>query len=127
MKPTKTTAASPLLPVAVLNRASALLVAREVRRPPETLAFLAQRLLRWWTVIKGIPTFDPPAFKSLARDFRDPDTLAGTASCELLTIEPHSSHRAVIVANELDKGGVSRVRRFSRDRVRLLVADLEAR
>ncbi len=71
MKPRTTTAASPLLPVAVLNRASALLVAREVRRPPETLAFLAQRLLRWWTVIKGIPTFDPPAFKSLARDFRE--------------------------------------------------------
>jgi hypothetical protein len=63
--------ASSLLPVDVLNRASALLVAREVRRPPETLAFLAQRLLRWWTVIKGIPTFDPPAFKSLARDFRE--------------------------------------------------------
>jgi hypothetical protein len=71
MKPSKAMSSAPLLPVEVLNRASALLVAREVRRPPETLAFLAQRLLRWWTVIKGIPTFDPPAFKSLARDFRE--------------------------------------------------------
>ena len=67
----RTTESSILLPVEVLNLASALLVAREVRRPPETLAFLAQRLLRWWTVLKGIPTFDPPALKSLARDFRE--------------------------------------------------------
>ena len=67
----RTTESSILLPVEVLNRASALLVAREVRRPPETLAFLTQRLLRWWTVIKGVPTFDPPALKSLARDFRE--------------------------------------------------------
>ena len=71
MNSRKTMEASHLLPIEVLNRACALLIAREVRRPPETLAFLAQRLLRWWTVIKGIPTFDPPAFKSLARDFRE--------------------------------------------------------
>jgi hypothetical protein len=71
MKSKNTQESFPLLPLEVLNRASALLVAREVRRPPETLALLAQRLLRWWTVIKGIPTFDPPAFKSLARDFRE--------------------------------------------------------
>jgi len=71
MNPKSATPRSTLLPSEVLDRASALLVAREVRRPPETLAFLAQRLLRWWTVIKGIPTFDPPAFKSLARDFRE--------------------------------------------------------
>lgn len=60
-----------LLPIEVINRASALLVAREVRRPPETLAFLAQRLLRWWTVLKGVPAFDPPALKSLSREFRE--------------------------------------------------------
>jgi hypothetical protein len=71
MKSKNTQESFPFLPMEVLNRASALLVAREVRRPPETLALLAQRLLRWWTVIKGIPTFDPPAFKSLARDFRE--------------------------------------------------------
>lgn len=62
---------SSLLPPEALDHASALLTARGVRRPPETLAFLAQRLLRWWTVIKGIPAFDSPAFKSLARDFRE--------------------------------------------------------
>lgn len=59
------------LPASVLNRASALLVAREVRRPPETLAFLAQRLLRWWTALKGVPVFEAPALKSLAREFRE--------------------------------------------------------
>jgi hypothetical protein len=62
---------TPLLPVELLNRASALLVAREVRRPPETLAFLAHRLLCWCTALKGAPAFDPPALKSLARDFRE--------------------------------------------------------
>jgi hypothetical protein len=71
MKTKKTMESSLLLPVEVLNRASALLIARDVRRPPETLALLTQRLLLWWTIIKGIPTFDPPAFKSLARDFRE--------------------------------------------------------
>ncbi|HWQ10069.1 MAG TPA: hypothetical protein VN436_13205 [Holophaga sp.] len=71
MKPARTVETSPVLPADLLNRASALLVARDVRRPPETLAFLTQRLLRWWTVIKGLPTFDPPALKSLSRDFRE--------------------------------------------------------
>ena len=67
MKPARTVETSPVLPTDLLNRASALLVARDVRRPPETLAFLTQRLLRWWTVIKGLPAFDPPALKSLSR------------------------------------------------------------
>lgn len=71
MNPKKSLETSNVIPVEVLNRASALLVARGIRRPPETLALLAQRLLRWWTVIKGLPTFDPPALKSLARDFRE--------------------------------------------------------
>jgi hypothetical protein len=70
MKP-KGLESSPLLPVEILNRASALLVAREVRRPPETLAFLAQRILSWWTAIKGVPNFEAAALKSLAREFRE--------------------------------------------------------
>lgn len=62
---------STLMPLDLLNRASALLVAREVRRPPETLAGLAQHLLRWWTVLKGAPAFEPSALKPLAREFRE--------------------------------------------------------
>jgi len=71
MKPKPTTLSPFPIPADLLDRASALLVAREVRRPAETLPFLAQRLLRWWTVIKGLPTFELPALKSLARDFRE--------------------------------------------------------
>jgi hypothetical protein len=67
----RTLGSSPLLPIEVLNRASALLVTREVRRPPETLALLTQRILRWWTVLKGAPTFEPSALKPLAREFRE--------------------------------------------------------
>lgn len=71
MNPKTHPVSSSAIPVEVLNRASALLVTRGVRRPPETLALLSQRLLRWWTVIKGMPAFDPPALKPLARDFRE--------------------------------------------------------
>ncbi len=62
---------SALMPLDLLNRASALLVAREVRRPPETLAGLAQHLLRWWTVLKGAPAFEPASLKPIAREFRE--------------------------------------------------------
>ena len=59
------------LPESILNHASALLVAREIRRPAATLAFLAQELLRWRTVLRGAPVFDAAGLKPLARDFRE--------------------------------------------------------
>jgi hypothetical protein len=62
---------NPLMPPDLVNRASALLVAREVRRPPDTLAPLAQHLLRWWTVLKGAPGFDPASLRPIAREFRE--------------------------------------------------------
>lgn len=60
-----------LLPADTLGRARALLEARNVRRPPETLAFLAQELLRWHCTLKGVPSFEPASLKSLARAFRE--------------------------------------------------------
>jgi hypothetical protein len=60
-----------LMPIDLIDRASALLVAREVRRPPDTLVPLAQHLLRWWTAMKGAPGFDSASLRPIAREFRE--------------------------------------------------------
>jgi len=71
-----------ILPADFLANARALLEARGLRRPAETLPFLVQQILRWRTALKGAPRFDGPGLHTLIRDFRELgfDTAPGTPS-----------------------------------------------
>lgn len=53
-----------------MDRAKALLEARKVRRPVETLLPLAQRCLAWWTAVHGNPREDHRGLRKLQVDFR---------------------------------------------------------
>lgn len=71
-----------ILPADSLANARALLEARGLRRPSETLPFLVQQLLRWRTALKGSPDFTASGLHPLLRSFRELgfDTLPGTPS-----------------------------------------------
>lgn len=60
-----------ILPADTLSRSRALLEARGLRRPPETLPFLVQQILRWRTALKGSPSFTAQGLRPLVRDFRE--------------------------------------------------------
>lgn len=60
-----------ILPADTLSRSQALLEARGSRRPPETLPFLVQQILRWRTALKGSPEFTASGLRPLLGNFRE--------------------------------------------------------